>query len=237
MKKTVFFDLDGTLLRMEDQDLFVETYFGLMAKKLAPLGYESEALLDAIWKGTSAMIANDGSRSNEEVFWAVFCGHFGKNCREDEPVFVDYYTHEFQQVAQVCGRVDEAAETVRLCKDLGAELVLATNPLFPAIATESRIRWAGLEREDFRYVTTYENSSFCKPNPAYFREILQKLDLRAEDCLMVGNDAVEDMAAAELGIPIFLLTDNLINKNGVDLSDRPHGGFRELQQWLKEQLA
>ena len=236
MKKTVFFDLDGTLLPM-DQDVFIKHYFGLMAKKLAPLGYESEALLNAIWTGTEAMVANDGSRSNEEVFWSVFCGLLGENCRKDEPVFVDYYTHEFQQVAKVCGQTAEAAETVRLCKELGAEMVLATNPLFPAIATESRIRWAGLEREDFRYVTTYENSSFCKPNPAYFREILEKLDLRAEECLMVGNDAKEDLAAAELGMPVFMLTDCLINKTGVDISDCPHGGFRELQQWLKEQLA
>ena len=233
MKKTVFFDLDGTLLRMEDQDLFVETYFGLMAKKLAPLGYESEALLDAVWKGTAAMIANDGSRSNEEVFWAVFCGHFGKNCREDEPVFVDYYTHEFQQVAQVCGRVDEAAETVRLCKDLGAELVLATNPLFPAIATESRIRWAGLDKDDFELYTTYENSRRCKPNPDYYREVLEKLGCDPAECLMVGNDAHEDMIAEKLGMRVFLLTDCLLNRKGADVSAYPQGSYPELLSYIE----
>lgn len=236
MKKTVFFDLDGTLLPME-QDLFVKAYFGLLAKKLAPHGYESEALLQAVWQGMDAMVANDGSRSNEEAFWAVFCGLLGEDCRKDEPIFAAFYANEFQQVAQVCGKTAAAAETVGLCKELGADVVLATNPLFPAVATESRIRWAGLERGDFRHVTTYENSSFCKPNPAYYREILEKLGLRAEDCLMVGNDATEDLAAAELGLPVFLLTDCLINKNGVELSSLPHGGFEELKHWLREQLA
>ena len=235
MKKTVLFDLDGTLLPM-DQDLFVKAYFGRFAQKLAPYGYESETLIKAIWAGIDAMVQNDGSRTNEEVFWENFCAVMGRDCRKDEPLFTEYYENEFQQVEAVCGRNAAAAETIALCKDLGAEVVLATNPLFPTIATESRIRWAGLQREDFRFVTTYENSRYCKPNPAYYSEILEKLGLRAEDCLMVGNDAVEDLAAAQLGIPVFLLTDCLINKNGVALEELPHGGFNELQEWLREEL-
>ena len=35
--KAVLFDLDGTLLPM-DQDHFVKTYFQLLAQKLAPFG-------------------------------------------------------------------------------------------------------------------------------------------------------------------------------------------------------
>ena len=45
---TVLFDLDGTLLPM-DQDTFVKAYFGRLAKKLAPQGYETEHLVSAIW--------------------------------------------------------------------------------------------------------------------------------------------------------------------------------------------
>ena len=33
---TVLFDLDGTLLPM-DQDVFIKAYFGRLARKLAPL--------------------------------------------------------------------------------------------------------------------------------------------------------------------------------------------------------
>ena len=78
--------------------------------------------------------------------------------------------------------------------------MLATNPLFPPTATQSRIRWAGLTPEDFEFITTYDNSSFCKPNPDYYREILGKLNLNAGECLMVGNDVGEDMIARTLGM-------------------------------------
>ena len=92
--------------------------------------------------------------------------------------------------------------------------MLATNPFFPAIATHKRVRWAGLEPEEFAFITTYENSSYCKPNLEYFRQLLDALGLQPEECVMVGNDALEDTAAAQLGIPVFLLTDCLLNKKG-----------------------
>ena len=44
---TVLFDLDGTLLPM-DQDVFVNDYFGRLAKKLAPVGYEPEKLIKGV---------------------------------------------------------------------------------------------------------------------------------------------------------------------------------------------
>ena len=51
---------------------------------------------------------------------------------------------------------------------------------------------------------------------------------------MVGNDVQEDMVAATLGMKVFLLTDCLINKEGKDIQEYPHGGFEELRKYLKE---
>ena len=130
-----------------------------------------------------------------------------------------------------------AEEAVKRVRSLGLIPVLATNPIFPAVATRARIGWAGLNREDFALVTTYENSRHCKPNPAYYQDILEELGLSPEECVMVGNDATEDLAAAKLGIPVFLLTDCLINKHGTDLTELPHGGFDELMAYLQEKLA
>ena len=229
---TVLFDLDGTLLPM-DQDVFVKAYLGGLCKKLAPLGYDPKAVADGIWKGTGAMVKNDGSRPNEEVFWQVFCGFLGEDARKDTPVFEDFYRNEFQQVAAVCGCLPESRALIDCLKAKGLRLVLATNPIFPAIATHSRVRWAGLQPEDFDYITTYENSSFCKPNPAYYREILDKLGLHAEECAMVGNDVGEDMVAETLGMKTFLLTDCLINKTDAPITNWPHGDFAALNQWLE----
>ena len=229
---TVLFDLDGTLLPM-DQDTFVNAYFGRLAKKLAPYGYEKEKLIPAIWGGTAAMVKNDGKATNETVFWNFFATCFGEDVRKDEPIFEDYYRNEFAQVRASCGFTPKAAEVVAYLKGRGFRLALATNPIFPAIATESRIRWAGLNKGDFELVTTYENSHHCKPNPAYYAEVLKKLSCTPEECLMVGNDATEDLAAAKLGIHVFLLTDCLINKKEADVAAVPHGGFDDLLAYLK----
>ena len=70
-----FFDLDGTLLPM-DQDVFVKAYFGGISKRLAPLGYEPQALIGAIWSGTAAMVKNNGEVLNE-VPTAVVGGDSG----------------------------------------------------------------------------------------------------------------------------------------------------------------
>ncbi|MBR5288063.1 MAG: HAD family hydrolase [Clostridia bacterium] len=233
MKPTaVFFDLDGTLLPM-DQDAFVKRYFGLLAKKIAPLGYAPDQLVKAVWGGTAAMIANDGSCTNEEAFWRFFVGIYGEAAVQDKPVFDAFYLNEFNQAQAACGFAPEAAPLVRALKASGYRLVLATNPLFPAQATKNRIRWAGLEAGDFELYTTYENSRFCKPNPAYYQEILDKLGLAAQECLMVGNDADEDMIAEKLGMRVFLLTDCLINKSGRDLSAYPQGGFAQLSAYIE----
>lgn len=230
---TVLFDLDGTLLPMVQEE-FVGGYFKLLAKKCAPYGYEPGPLVDAIWAGTAAMVRNDGSRSNYEAFWAKMAEIYGEEVRRDIPVFDEFYRKEFQQVQGFCGYTPRAAETVALCRELGFRVALATNPLFPAVATESRIRWAGLEPGAFELYTTYENSRTCKPNPAYYREVLEKLGADPAECLMVGNDVGEDMVAQTLGMQVFLLTDCLINKNGEPLEQWPHGGFDELEAFLKE---
>ena len=231
MVKAVLFDLDGTLLPM-DQDEFVKGYFRLLAKKLAPYGYEPDKLVKAIWHGTGAMVKNDGSCTNEEVFWKDFTSIYGEQARSDEPVFAEYYEKDFQQVKNICGYTPKAAEIVRALKAAGIRVALATNPVFPAIATESRIRWAGLEPEEFELYTTYENIGFCKPNLDYYREILRRMELDAADCLMVGNDVDEDMIAGQLGMEVFLLTDHLINKSGTDINAFPHGGFDDLRARL-----
>ena len=232
MITTVLFDLDGTLLPM-DQDKFVQSYIGRMAKKLAPHGYDPELLTKGLWKGTGAMVKNDGTQTNEELFWQVFNGVMGKDCRGDEPLFTDYYENEFQQVAGDCGFDERAAKAIRQIRALGYRVALATNPLFPAIATQSRAKWAGLEIDDFDLITTYENSRFCKPNPEYYRQILATLNLKPENCVMVGNDVSEDMIAEKLGIRVFLLTDCILNKENKDIDRYPQGSFPELMDFIR----
>ena len=119
-------------------------------------------------------------------------------------------------------------------KARGLRLIIATNPLFPAAAQYNRVKWAGLDRDDFELITTYENSHYCKPNPAYYQEILDKQGLSADEVLMIGNDAREDTAAAQLGIPVFLVTDCLLNQHNLDISAFPQGSWDDCVQFINK---
>lgn len=232
MITTCLFDLDGTLLPM-DQDTFVKAYFSGLVRAMAPYGYDPALLTKAIGAGTMAMIRNNGSARNEAVFWKTAQAVFGQDLQKDEDRFLHFYENEFQQVSQVCGKNPQAAESIAAIRAMGYRTILATNPLFPPVATYSRVRWAGLEPEDFEWITTYDNSSFCKPNLDYYREILALRGLKPEDCLMVGNDVSEDMVAQALGMRVFLLTDCLINRENRDISVYPNGSFPELISYVK----
>lgn len=231
--KNIFFDLDGTLLPM-DQDKFVKAYFTALAKKLIPLGYEPNTIAESVWKATVAMIKNDGEKTNEEVFWKEFSKIYGEKVYSDIPVFENFYENEFDNLKNFCGFNPLANKVVKLAKSKNYRLILATNPVFPPIATQTRARWAGLNPDDFEYITTYDNSKFCKPNPKYYNEILEKLGLKAEETLMVGNDISEDMVAKTIGIDVFLLTDCLINKTNEDISEYPNGNFEDLIEYIKK---
>ncbi len=230
--KAVLFDLDGTLLPM-DYDGFLKLYFGNLAKRLAKYGYDPDELIKNIWTGTKAMVMNDGSCMNETKFWELFAEIYGVDVLQDKVLFEDYYREDFGKAKKACGFDPMAKETVALVKKLGMKTALATNPIFPMVATRQRMEWAGVSKEDFELCTTYENIGLSKPNPAYYAEIAKRLNVAPEDCLMVGNDVSEDMAAAKIGMKVFLLTDCLLNKNNEDISGYPQGDFAKLQEFLK----
>lgn len=229
---TVLFDLDGTLLPM-DQEEFTKGYFELLAEMMSAHGYDKEQLVTSVWEGTAAMVRNDGTESNEEVFWHKFAEIYGKKALTAQPYFDAFYEREFQEAKAFCGFDPIAVETVKKIQKMGHRLILATNPIFPQTAIESRIRWAGLVPSDFEYITTYENSWYCKPNPKYYNEILNKLNLQPEECLMVGNDVTEDMVARKIGMNVFLLTDCLINKERQDINQYPRGSFLQLLNYIE----
>jgi len=232
MIKAILFDLDGTLLPM-DLDEFLNDYLTRFTLSMAPAGHTPEEFRKAVWAGTAAMVKNDGSRTNEEVFWEAYFTLFGAESIQDRELLEAYYYNDFQNVRKVCGFDPRAAEAIREIKAMGYRTILATNPLFPAIATHSRVRWIGLQPEDFELITTFENSCYAKPNLKYFEEIMEKQGLKPEECVMVGNDVAEDMVARHLGLKVFLMTDCLINKPGADITQFPHGSFPELMEYIR----
>lgn len=228
---TVLFDLDGTLLPL-DQDEFVRQYFRYLAEFLAPHGYETMEFTQAILSGITAMTKNNGAASNETVFWEDFARFYGKDVRRDEPLFEEFYRNHFGKIQSICGCNPRMRDLIDRVKQAGCRVVLATNPVFPPIATEQRIRWAGLEPEDFCLYTTYVNSRFSKPNPQYYVELAAQLQVSPAECLMIGNDTEDDMIAQTVGMQVFLLTDCLVNRKNKDVDAYPHGSLDHLLRYL-----
>lgn len=171
---------------------------------------------------------------NKDRFWKVFASLMGEQAYEQIPIFDDFYTREFHKVMDATQPDPLADQCVKLAGKKGYTVALATNPLFPRAGTLARIGWAGMDPEDFALITTYEDSSFCKPNPAYYQEILDVLGKKPEECVMIGNDVSEDMAAADMGMGFFLADTCLLNPKNRDVSGVRRGPLSEVLAFLEE---
>lgn len=125
-------------------------------------------------------------------------------------------------------------ESVNILKEKGYDLVVATNPLFPKSAILNRIDWAGLNEEDFIFITSFEEMHFCKPNLDFYREILHKIDKEPSSCIMVGNDVKEDMIVNEIGVRTYLIEDYIIGNIEEDKNINYKGNYEDFYKFARE---
>jgi FMN phosphatase YigB (HAD superfamily) len=229
MFKGIFFDLDGTLLPLDLAEM-MNSYFRALTIKLSPL-VEPVSFMGALMAGVERMLYNDGHGTNEQVFLEAFSRRLDGDYRQLLPVFDEFYINEYRELGRHVTPRPEARRALDLAAASGAKVVLATNPVFPRLAVEARLEWAGLAGYPFAALTSYENSCFCKPNPSYYLEILEATGLQGHECLMVGNDTKEDLVAAELGFSTFLLEDFLIDR-GSAYQPNWRGSWEELLKVL-----
>ena len=116
--------------------------------------------------------------------------------------------------------------------DAGLRVALATNPIFPLDGVITRMAWVNLAPEDFELVTHYDNSTFCKPNTRYYEEVLGKLGVKPEECVMVGNSVSEDMAAEKMGVRVFLADEFTENPDNIDASRYPKGSLEQAVDYI-----
>ena len=232
--KHILFDLDGTLLPM-DQDEFVKFYMPLLAKSYIEAGVQVDPkeFIGAVWKGYEAMVKNDGSRTNREAFWSYTEELMPISPEESEKLALRFYDGDFNQAVRATSPSPFSDQIVKAAKKRGLHAYLATNPVFPRCATMNRIRWAGVDAEDFELITTYEDQRYCKPNVEYFRTILEELKLDPAECLMVGNDVEEDLAIRELGVKTYLVTDTMENKKDLPIHTDYMGSLEDLLEFIR----
>jgi len=202
----VLFDLDGTLLDI-DVDRFLVDYFGALGPVVAEvLGIDDpHAGLRAIYDATDAMIAPHPDTTNRDEFNARFESLTGVNLDLEEFAlpFERFYAEVFPTLRGSLGPNEGARKAVETALDLGLKVAIATNPIFPADAIKERMRWADVVDLPVNVVTTYENMLATKPLPAYFTQTATMLGVEPTRCLMVGDDRVLDMTAADVGMRTF----------------------------------
>ena len=230
----ILFDLDGTLLPMV-QDEFVKYYMPLLAQSYINEGVsvDPKKFIGAVWAGYEAMVKNDGSRTNREAFWSYMEPELPLSAEESESIALKFYENEFNKAVCTTKPTPVSDQIVKRAKERGFETCLATNPVFPRCATLNRIRWAGLDAQDFKVITTYESCTYCKPNPEYFRNILEQFRLDPSECLMVGNDVGEDLSVRTLGVKTYLVTDTMENKKNLPIDSEYTGTLNELLEFIE----
>lgn len=231
--KTILFDLDSTLLQM-NQDLFLKKYFALIYKKASELGYDADSFMKIFSKAAFSIISNDGSMTNESLFWGIMEKYY-PNIDELKEQFNSFYENEFSTLSSIVNKSSTSNDIIQCLKKKGYTLILATNPLFPRVCTVQRMKWAGLNPDDFVLITTYENSRYCKPNHLYYEEIFKNLNIPMDGAIMVGNDLSDDFSDIPEGISKILITDYLINKNNAEI-DMPSFQLNEFLEYVKEEM-
>lgn len=233
MNKVILFDLDDTLLQM-NQDLFLKKYFELIYRYSHSLGYNPDEFMPFFNMAAMSIVKNDGSRTNEQLFWDVMKTKY-PNVDEVKSQFEKLYETEFKSIEEIVNKTDIPNSIIKELKKKGYKIILATNPLFPSICTNERIRWAGLDVNDFEHITTYEDYHYTKPNRKYYEEIFNKLNLDMNGSIMVGNDVLDDFSDLPEGISKILITDYLINTKNLAI-DMPSFTLKEFLNYVKEEL-
>jgi len=229
---TVLFDLDGTLLPINGE-AFEAIYFkGLSSYFLDK--YEPKEFIKLIWNATKAMVLDTSSKTNEEAFMDALQALVNEDITWMQERFNQFYLNEFDQIKIAVTPNPSIQEAVKLLKEKGYRLIIATNPMFPKIAIDKRIEWTGCDRNDFEYVTSFEKNHYCKPQLKFYEEVLSDLNLDASQCLMVGNDINEDMIVSKINMSTYLITNHVIQDTIIPDSVNYSGNYDDFYQFVKD---
>ncbi|AOY76041.1 HAD family hydrolase [Clostridium formicaceticum] len=232
MLKTILFDLDGTLLPFKMED-FIKKYFEELGKKFQNY-FTFKELQNLLWESTEYMIRNmEVDKTNADAFFEDFYSKTTHSPDRLMPLFEDFYTNDFPKIKEVTKQSEYIVKAISLLKEKKYELIVATNPLFPKQAILHRIEWAGLNKDDFAFITNFEEMHFCKPHLHFYQELLEKINRQPQECMMVGNDVEEDMIAKKLGCITYLIEDYKIQRSeNADTIDY-RGKYEDFYEFVK----
>ncbi len=200
--QAVLFDLDGTLIEV-DLKKFIPSYLNLLSDSISHL-VSPKKVISKLLKASEAVNHNNGTQTNDSVFAEVFFPIGGYTREDIQPYFDKFYEFQFFELKKFTKKKEYARSVIQKIFEKNLKVVIATTPVLPLTAIQQRLEWAGVGDFDYSLITHIENSRANKPNLLYFQGIIDYLEIPPKNCLMVGDEA-KDMVAAKIGCPTFLV--------------------------------
>jgi FMN phosphatase YigB (HAD superfamily) len=217
---TFLFDLDNTLITFDEQaflPIYGEHVYPYFIKEMPSYQDFIQLLLESI----HAMVEEGPpDYSNNDKFAAYFGPRANLSSEEVLRRFISFYENEFDHLAKIMDPIPFARQLLELTSK-HFSVVLATNPLFPKVATYKRLKWANIESPDIPWleITVADYYSTAKPHLSYYEEVLMRIKKSPQECIMIGNDKINDMVAGKLGIKTFLVENDQIPNNKIITTD------------------
>jgi len=226
MLKAVLFDLDNTLILFDEQKYF-KSYVTQLAAAFADI-IPFEKFHHHLIFASQELLKNNGEMSNADYYMNAFTQGLEFSRAELWQRFLNFYATEYDQFQALVTVAPGVAELFRHLAAVGLKVVIASNPMFPLSIQEKRLSWANLENYPFALITHIENMTFCKPRLEYYQQICEIIETDPADCLMVGNDPVNDIIVTRLGMKTFLTVDGrAVDASALALSRKLRHGAPE----------
>jgi len=205
MLEAVLLDIDNTLILFDEQR-FIKTYLPEVYRPFNDLMGRDE-FIKRIMTATEAVSKNPGILRNDECFLQVFSRNTEWRAADLWSRFESYYSASFNALQHLVVPAPGVQELFSHLRQQNIAIVLASNPLWPENVQLMRCEWAGADAGDIRFVTHIKNMRSCKPFASFFSSICDAISVNPENCLMIGNDEIQDMAAGRVGMKTFQVLD------------------------------
>lgn len=225
--QAVLFDIDNTLILFNEAEFF-KAYFKAIAPAFSDL-FEADQFGVQLMHASRALMENRGQSRNVDYFLSVF-----KDGATHDPAvlwarFTQFYETVFPGLNAYARAVPGLLPLFDALQRRDLRLVAASNPVWPLAVQKMRVSWSGLDPAVFDHYTGIENSRYMKPQPEFFKEIAQALNIAPQACLMVGNDPLNDMAAKAAGMWTYLTLDSAPIDPDLLVSRQLHAGLDHLE--------
>jgi len=225
--QAVFFDLDGTLIDV-DMDQFIPIYLQRLTQYMSDQVSSTRAVR-ALRHAVAAMFANtDADRTLESILHEVLESELAVSPLQYAECLEQFCRNDLEILRPLVTGHPLSTQLIKSSLAKNWKVVLATNPIFPRVVIDARLAWGDLDGDAFHHVTDYETAHFCKPSPGFFEDILDRLQIPAGRCLMVGNDTLHDLSASQVGMQTCLLTPWRIERLGAHFRADWQGDHGEL---------